>query len=57
MYMTAIIWCQRRIMPVQRKYCVLSLIFFTFLVGEQGRERGRRFWKDFKDDPERDGTI
>jgi len=37
--------------------CHLSLFFFMFLVGAQGRERGRRFWKDFKDDPEGDGTI
>ena len=37
--------------------CFVSLFFCTFLVGAQGRERGRRFWKDFKDDPERDGTI
>jgi len=37
--------------------CLLPFFFFTFLVGAQGRERGRRFWKDFKDDPERDGTI
>jgi len=37
--------------------CHLSLFFFMFLVGAQGRERGRRFWKDFEDDSERDGAI
>lgn len=40
------------------KWCIENTVSSSFFVvilsvGTQGRQRGRRFWRDFKDDPKK----